>query len=164
MATTSVREETWESQVRDALPDTVSLRLANDGRHWLFDADGRRVLEFWPSNRRYWSPATREKGKAVSAEQLLEVLSRTMRAMGLEDERVIYRTEDAAGEGSPGEKATRRHLERIRATAGRLLEVLPGIDPDPATRATIGHHLEAAAAHLDQVAWLVRRQGGRRAG
>jgi hypothetical protein len=153
----SVREETtWEDQVRDALPETVSLRLADEGRHWLFDADGRRVLEFWPSNRRYWSPATREKGKAGSAEQLLEVLSQTMRTLGLEVERVIYCTEDA-GETSPSDKA-RRHLERIRATAGRLLEILPGIDPDPATCDTIRHHIEAAAAHVDQAAWLIRRQ------
>jgi len=52
--------------IREGVKLQVSrgLKVRSNFRHWMFnDADGRRLLDFWPSTGRYWCPLTGAKGK-----------------------------------------------------------------------------------------------------
>lgn len=74
----------------------LTLTFANRGRHWLIDdaASGRRVVEYWPGNGRWWTPNGGQKGKLERGEIL--AFAAGMKAMPQSRERTIHRAVDGS--------------------------------------------------------------------
>lgn len=67
---------------RAALECGLNLRVSavRAGRHelshWMFDCDGARVLNYWPSNGKVWAPRSNYKGKVKDPWAALEEAKR----------------------------------------------------------------------------------------
>lgn len=68
----------------------LTLTFANRGRHWLIDdaESGRRVVEYWPGNGRWWTPSGGQKGKLGRGEIL--TFAAGMKAVPQSRERTIH--------------------------------------------------------------------------
>lgn len=69
-----------EADVRDAalaaglaFSSRVVTSGSSESLHWLYDADGRRVLEWWPVAGTWYSPVTLERGLVLDPARALRL-------------------------------------------------------------------------------------------